>query len=121
VCGSDGAPYRAAFRCWRWAASNFAEFESLVYASGACPPAPGERPAGWLRRITGRLAANLVYAHQVRDVQHVKDCGDRACAPGCGWLAVEKWLDQPLAWWEVEQDEAFAERTAALLRGEIPA
>jgi hypothetical protein len=34
---------------------------------------------------------------------------------------VEKWLAQPLAWWETEQDARFDERAAALLRGEIPA
>jgi hypothetical protein len=115
------APYRGAARLLAWAVDNFAEFEHLVLSlPGLRGDDAGGSSAGWLTRLSPRLACNLVYIHLRNQAEHVEKCTQRACVSGCGYLRLHASLDAPLLPSDRREDARIAANRAALLRGEIP-
>jgi hypothetical protein len=61
---------------------------------------------------------NIAYGHLSKDLRHA-GCQDK-CVDGCGWLALERWLEGPVTKSDELADERFERRKLALLRGDIP-
>lgn len=61
---------------------------------------------------------SIVYGHLSKDLRH-NGCAER-CVEGCGWLALDQWLEGPVTTSDRLADEQFEQRKQALLRGDIP-
>jgi hypothetical protein len=54
-------------------------------------------------------------------VRHGQRCTQERCAAGCGFVAIDEWLDTPVTKSEQAADDRRTQRLQALMRGEIPA
>ena len=66
------------------------------------------------------MACNLIYTHLLDRKQHAEGCDPRErCVEGCDVDEFLQTLEAPLLDFEVVEEKRFAERRAALERGEI--
>ena len=66
------------------------------------------------------MLCNLIYMHLRNRQEHGEKCTEKACGNGCGFLALESWLNAPVTAADHRADARRADRVAALMRGEIP-